>query len=130
MRISILLAAAALAAAAFVSACAPKTFTMQGKDADQMTKDESECRAQVRETAQRDRNIEDQRRSVFDGERERFGQQDIYTTMDNQGYQNNVARLTARCMEARGWVPKQQNGLSGVGSWWQRVSTFNTPLGK
>jgi hypothetical protein len=24
-------------------------------------------------------------------------------------------------------VPKQQGGL---GSWWQRVSTFNTPLGK
>jgi hypothetical protein len=47
--------------------------------------------------------------------------------MDNQGYQNNVNRLTARCMEARGWVPKQQGGL---GSWWQRVSTFNTPLGK
>ena len=23
----------------------------------------------------------------------------------------NVARLTARCMEARGWVPKQQNAL-------------------
>ena len=127
MRITVLLAAAALAAASLVSACAPQTFSMQGKDADQMTKDEAQCRAQVRETAQRDRNIEDQRRSVFDGERERFGQQDLYTTMDNQGYNNNVARLTARCMEARGWVPKQQNAL---GAWWQRVSTFNTPLGK
>ncbi|HSS85049.1 MAG TPA: hypothetical protein VLL30_14900 [Reyranella sp.] len=127
MTITVLLAAAALASASFVSACAPKSYTMQGKDAEQMTKDESECRAQVREIAQRDRNIEDQRRSVFEGERERFGQQELYTTMDNQGYQNNVARLTARCMEARGWVPKQQGGL---GSWWQRVSTFNTPLGK
>jgi hypothetical protein len=47
--------------------------------------------------------------------------------MDNQGYKNNVDRLTARCMEARGWAPKQQNGLA---SWWQRVSTFNTPVGK
>ena len=127
MRITVVLAAAALASASLVSACAPKTFSMEGKDADQMTKDEAQCRAQVRETAQRDRNIEDQRRSVFDGERERFGQQDLYTTMDNQGYQNNVARLTARCMEARGWVPKQPGGL---GAWWQRVSTFNTPLGK
>jgi hypothetical protein len=127
MRITVVLAAAALASASLVSACAPKTFSMEGKDADQMTKDEAQCRAQVRETAQRDRNIEDQRRSVFDGERERFGQQDLYTTMDNQGYQNNVARLTARCMEARGWVPKQQNAL---GAWWQRASTFNTPIGK
>ena len=127
MRMTVLLAAVAVAAASFVSACAPKTFSMQGKDAEQMTKDESECRAQVREVAQRDRNIEDQRRSVFEGERERFGQQELYSTMDNQGYQNNVARLTARCMEARGWVPKQPGGL---GAWWQRVSTFNTPLGK
>jgi Spy/CpxP family protein refolding chaperone len=127
MRITVVLAAAALASASFVSACAPKTFSMQGKDAEQMTKDEAQCRAQVRETAQRDRNIEDQRRSVFEGERERFGQQDLYTAMDNQGYQNSVDRMTARCMEARGWVPKQQNGL---GAWWQRVSTFNTPLGK
>ena len=127
MRITAVLALAVLAGAILTSACAPKTFSMEGKDAEQMTKDESECRAQVREIAQRDRNIEDQRRSVFEGERERFGQQELYTTMDNQGYQNNVNRLTARCMEARGWVPKQQGGL---GSWWQRVSTFNTPLGK
>jgi hypothetical protein len=127
MRVTVLLAAAALASASFVAACAPKNYTLQGKDAEQMTKDESECRAQVREVAQRDRNLEDQRRSVFEGERERFGQQELYTTMDNQGYQNNVARLTARCMEARGWVPKQPGGL---GAWWQRVSTFNTPLGK
>ena len=127
MRIAVLLAVAAITAAAFTSACAPKTFSMEGKDADQMTKDEAQCRAQVREVAQRDRNIEDQRRSVFEGERERFGQQDLPNTMANQGYQNNVSRLTARCMEARGWVPKQQNGL---GTWWQRVSTFDTPLGK
>jgi len=127
MRATVLLAIATLASASFVSACAPKSYTLQGKDAEQMTKDESECRAQVREVAQRDRNLEDQRRSVFEGERERFGQQDLYITMDNQGYQNNVARLTARCMEARGWVPKQPGGL---GAWWQRVSTFNTPLGK
>jgi hypothetical protein len=100
---------------------------LEGKDADQMTKDEAQCRGQVREVAQRNRNIEDQRRSVFEGERERFGQQDLYTTMDNQGYNNNVDRLMARCMEARGWAPKQQNGLA---SWWQRVSTFNTPIGK
>ena len=130
MRGGALLTAAALAGAALTSACAPKTYSMAGKDADQMTKDEAQCRAQVREVAQRERNIDDQRRSVFEGERERFGQQDLYTTMDNQGYTHNVDRLMARCMEARGWVPKQQNALGSLGSWWQRVSTFNTPLGK
>ena len=122
MRILIVLAMAALA----VSACQPKNFSMEGKDAEQMTKDEAQCRAQVRDQAQRERNIEDQRRSVFSGERERYGQQDLYITMDNQGYKNNVDRMTARCMEARGWAPKNQNGLT---TWWNRVSTFNTPVG-
>ena len=125
-----LLAAAALASGSLISACAPKNYSMQGKDADQMIKDEAQCRAQVRAQAQTERNIEDQRRSVFEGERERFGQQDLYKTMDNQGYSNTVDRLTARCMEARGWAPKQQGGLGGLSSWWNRNSTFNTPLGK
>lgn len=122
MRGLALLAGATLA----LGACAPKNFSMEGKDAEQMTKDESQCRAQVRAQAQRERNIEDSRRSTFDGERERFGQQDLYITMDNQGYKNNVDRLTARCMEARGWTPKNQNGIT---TWWNRVSTFNTPIG-
>ena len=130
MKITVLLAMAALTGAAFTSACAPKTYSMAGKDADQMTKDEAQCRAQVRDIAQRDRNIEDQRRSVFEGERERFGQQDLPAAMDNQGYKNNVDRLTARCMEARGWAPRQQTGLGGLKSWWNRNSTFNIPLGK
>ena len=116
----VLLTAVALVA----SACAPKTFTMEGKDAEQMARDESQCRAQVRQQARQERDIEDQRRSVFSGERERFGQQELYRTMDNQGYKNNVDRMTARCMEARGWAPKNQNS---VGAWWNRVSTFNTP---
>jgi len=126
MKTTTILVLAALASATLVSACAPKTFTMAGKDADQMEKDEAQCRAQVREMAQRERNIEDQRRAVFEGERERFGQQELHTAMDNQGYKNSVARSTARCMEARGWAPKQQNGLV---TWWDRVSTFNTPIG-
>jgi predicted small secreted protein len=126
MKAVLLIAAFALVSA-LVSACAPKNFTMQGKDADQMIKDEQQCRDQVRAQAQTQRNIEDQRRTVFEGERERFGQQDLYITMDNQGYKNNVDRLTARCMEARGWAPKNQSGL---GAWWNRVSTFNTPIGK
>lgn len=119
----------ALVAFALLSAaaCAPKNFSMEGKDAEQMTKDEAQCRSQVRAIANRDRDIEDQRRSVFAGERERYGQQDLYVTMDNQGYKNNVDRLTARCMEARGWTPKNQNGLS---SWWQRNSTFGGSTSK
>ena len=119
MRRAVVLLAVALAA----SACAPKNFAMEGKDGEQMAKDEAQCRAQVRSQAQSERDIEDQRRAVFSGERERFGQQDLYRTMDNQGYKNNVDRMTARCMEARGWAPKNPNP---VGTWWNKVSTFNT----
>ena len=122
MRRAVVLLAVALVA----SACAPKNFAMEGKDGEQMAKDEAQCRAQVRQQARQERDIEDQRRSVFSGERERFGQQELYRTMDNQGYKNNVDRMTARCMEARGWAPKDQNSVS---TWWNRVSTFNTPAG-
>ena len=116
-----------LAAVALLPACQPKTFTMQGRDADQAIRDEQQCRSQTRAQAETQRNIDDQRRATFSGERERFGQQDLYTDMDNQGYKYNLDRMVVRCMEARGWAPKYQNGLT---AWWNRNSTFNTPIGK
>jgi hypothetical protein len=96
------LAAMVLAGAALVGAC-DKPVPVEGKNAEQMAKDEAQCRAQVRSVAQSERNIDDQSRAVFDGERERFGQQDLYNTMANQSYKRNVDQLTARCMAARGW---------------------------
>ena len=54
-----------LAAALAISACAPKNFSMEGKDAEQMAKDEARCRSEVRARAQQERDIEDQRRAVF-----------------------------------------------------------------
>jgi len=95
-----------LALAVLAGGCAPKNFTKQGANAEQYAQDEASCRAQVRQIAQKDRDIEDQRRAVFAGERDRYGQQDLYKTMDNQGYVNNTDRLMARCMEGRGWAPK------------------------
>ena len=114
MRRPTALVALALAGAALVGACESKPVQMEGKSAEQMAKDEAQCRAQVRPVAQSERNIEDQRRAVFDGERERFGQQDLYNTMANQGYKRNVDQLTARCMAARGWGPRSK-------SLWERL---------
>ena len=105
------LAIALVMAAAAMSACAPKDFSKEGSVAEQFTKDESQCRSQVRAMAEQERNIDDQRRAVFSGERERYGQQGLYTDMANQGYKYNVQRLTARCMEARGWAPKQNGPI-------------------
>ena len=81
--------------AAAMSACAPKDFSKEGSDAEQFTKDESQCRTQVRARAQQDRNIDDTRRATFSAERERYGQQGLYTDMANQGYKFNTERMMA-----------------------------------
>ena len=44
-------------------------------------------------------------------ERERYGQQGLYSDMANQGYKYNYERMMANCMEARGWAPKQNGPL-------------------
>lgn len=100
-----------LAALAMLAACAPKDFSKEGGTSEQFTKDEAQCRSQVRAQAQKERNIDDQRRAVFSGERERFGQQELYSDMSNQGYKYNVERMMARCMEARGWQGKQNGPI-------------------
>jgi hypothetical protein len=98
-----------LAASLLLGGCGQKAMPKDDTQAAAYAKDEALCRAQVRQTAQAERNIEDQRRATFEGERERWGQQDLYATMANQGYTNNVDRLQARCMEARGWAPKSKS---------------------
>lgn len=98
-----------IAASLLLGGCGQKAMPKDDVQAAKYAKDEQACRAQVRQTAQSERNIEDQRRATFDGERERFGQQGLYTTMANQGYTHNVDRLMANCMENRGWAPKSKS---------------------
>ena len=105
-----------LAASLLLGGCGQKAMPKDDTQAAQYARDEAACRAQVRDTAQSERNIEDQRRATFEGERERWGQQDVYATMANQGYTNNFDRLLARCMEARGWTPKSKSILPKL-SW-------------
>ena len=104
MRTALLLAMASL----LMAGCGQPGMPKDDTQAAAYAKDEALCRAQMKQTAQSERNIEDQRRATFEGERERWGQQDIYGTMANQGYTNNLDRLQARCMEARGWAPKSK----------------------
>jgi len=107
MKAAAFLLAPLVAGALLLAGCGQKGLPKDDAQAAQYARDEQACRAQVRQTAQSERTIEDQRRSTFDGERERFGQQGLYTTMANQGYTNNVDRLLASCMENRGWTPKK-----------------------
>ena len=104
------------AATLLLGGCGQKAMPKDDAQAAQYARDEQACRAQVRQTAQSERNIEDQRRSTFEGERERFGQQGLYTTMANQGYTNNFDRLLANCMENRGWAPKSKSIIPKI-SW-------------
>ena len=96
-----------VALAALLGGCGKTNYPKDDAQAAQYAKDEQACRAQVSQTAKSERTIEDQRRATFDGERERFGQQGLYTTMANQGYTNNFDRLLANCMENRGWAAKK-----------------------
>ena len=106
-----LLLPALLALGGLVGACDKPTYPKDDAQAAAYAKDEAQCRSQMREVAQRDRNIEDQRRATFEGERDRFGQEDLYKTMANQGYTNNLDRLVARCMENRGWTVKRTSPI-------------------
>jgi hypothetical protein len=105
-----------VAGALLLGGCDRKSYPKDDAQAAQYARDEQACRAQVRQTAQSERNIEDQRRATFDGERERFGQQGLYTTMANQGYTNNFDRLLSSCMENRGWAPKSKSIITKI-SW-------------
>ena len=103
----LLLSATLVASAALLTGCTKPTYPKDDAQAAAYAKAEADCRAQVRSQAQTQRTIEDQRRATFEGERTRFGQEDLYKSMDNQGYTNNVDRLVASCMENRGWTVKR-----------------------
>lgn len=107
MKSAVFLSLPLVAAALLLGGCGQKGMPKDDAQAAQYAKDEQACRAQVSQTAKSERNVEDQRRATFDGERERFGQQGLYTTMANQGYTNNFDRLLANCMENRGWAAKK-----------------------
>lgn len=96
-----------LVSAALLGGCGKANYPKDDAQAAAYARDEANCRTQMRQQAQSERTIEDQRRATFDGERERFGQEDLYKTMANQGYVNNLDRLIARCMENRGWSYKK-----------------------
>lgn len=103
MKPFVLLAAVAV----LLGGCGKTNYPKDDAQAAAYARDEANCRTQMRQQAQSERNIEDQRRATFEGERERFGQEDLYKTMANQGYANNLDRLIARCMENRGWSSKR-----------------------
>ena len=111
---------AGLAALLVLSACAPQqqqaapNDPRQGANADRYNRDRDACRSVVDDYMRRRRTIEDSRREVFQGERDRFGQGALPDTMAAYGDTRSADRLIANCMESRGWPQPAQK------SWWQR----------
>ena len=103
----VVLLASLASSLALLGACDKGSYPKDDAQAAAYSRDEAQCRAQMRSQAQTQRTIEDQRRATFEGERSRFGQEDLYKTMDNQGYVNNLDNLVARCMENKGWTAKR-----------------------
>ncbi len=95
--------------------CAATDFQKEGGTAEQFANDESLCRAQVRKMTAVQRDMDDQRRDTFRGDRERFGQTVLPDTMSAMGDKSRTSRTMESCMQARGWQPKSQ--------WWQRLGS-------
>lgn len=110
---------AALAMLLMLGACAEEASPEAAKreaNPEKYAKDRDSCRIQVDEYMQTRRTIDDSRRDVYVGERERYGQTTLPSQMDGYGDSRNADRYMARCMEARGWPQPQKK-------WWQRIGS-------
>ena len=102
-----------------LGACAQEASPEAAKreaNPEKFAKDRDSCRVQVDEYMQTRRTVDDSRRDVYIGERERYGQTTLPSQMDGYGDSRNADRYMARCMEARGWPQPQKK-------WWQRIGS-------
>ena len=89
----------------------------KSSNAERYARDRQACQSQVGEQMRTRRRVEDSRRSVFDDPQDRYGRSELPDTMVEYGDARSADRLLARCLEARGWAPQQQQK-----PWWQRIT--------
>jgi hypothetical protein len=77
-------------------------------------RDRDFCRTQADDIIKSRRGIDDSRREVFAGDRDRYGQGTLPAQMDAYGDTRSADRMISDCMAARGWSQPTQN-------WWQRL---------
>lgn len=84
----------------------------QAAKTERYDRDREACRQAIDDQMRRRRNIDDSRREVFQGERDRFGQGALPDTMAAYGDTRSADRMIANCMESRGWPQPAR-------PWWQ-----------
>ncbi|UYN97186.1 MAG: hypothetical protein KIT25_09745 [Enhydrobacter sp.] len=101
-----------------LGACAQQPADTSRRDAnpERYERDRSLCRAQVDDEMRTRRMVDDSRRDVFSGDRDRYGQGDLSRTMAAYGDTRSFDRMMSTCMEARGWPQSRPN-------WWQRIGS-------
>jgi hypothetical protein len=114
MRTLVLLAVA-LPMALLGAGCADSDYAKEGNSAEQLSRDEALCRAQVRRMTAAQRNVDDSRRDVYRSDQSRTGQTALPDMISNQGDTVRTGRLMEQCMSARGYAPKA--------SWWQKITS-------
>lgn len=102
----------ALLATLLLSGCGPSVPDARASNPEKYDKDRGLCQAQVDDYMRSQRNVDQSRRDVFSGERDRFGQGSLPGQMDDYSDAKSTDRLMADCMEQRGWPKAPQQ-------WWQ-----------
>jgi hypothetical protein len=103
----------ALLATLILAGCGPSVPDARASNPEKYDKDHGLCQAQVDDYMRGQRNVDQSRRDVFSGERDRFGQGALPAEMDDYSDSKATDRMMADCMAQRGWPqPPQQ--------WWQR----------
>jgi hypothetical protein len=107
---------AALAAALMLAGCNPPAPDARAGNPEKYDRDRAQCNAQVDEYMQSRRNVDNSRRDVFRGDRDRFGQGALPDQMDAYSDTKSGDRVMSSCMEAHGWPQPQKQ-------WWQRIGS-------
>jgi hypothetical protein len=110
---------AAVGLALLLAACnqpAAQPDARQGANSERYNRDRDVCRAVADDYMKRRRNIDDGRREVFAGDYDRYGQGELRRDMENYGDTRSADRITADCMENRGWPQPQK-------AWWQKIGS-------
>lgn len=100
-----------------LGACAqPVDTSKREANPERYARDRDLCRAQVNEEMRTRRIVDDSRRDVFSGDRDRYGQGELPRTMAAYGDSRTFDRMMSSCMEARGWPQAKPQ-------WWQRIGS-------
>jgi hypothetical protein len=110
---------AALVAAFVLCGCNQPVSDLRATNPEKYDRDASYCRGQVDEAMRTRRSVDDSRRDVFRGDRDRFGQGALPEQMDAYSDGKSSDRIMSDCMASRGWQAGRQD-------WWTKIGQPHT----